>query len=230
VEALIMLSALQLIFFSLKGTATGRLNTERSGNEYTGHDGECTIYRKESYAPCFSERHSYGYVGGLIGLGGAEFRLPVLVGTLGYNARKAVPLNLAVSLTTIIASLLIRSRTLSLAPLGPFWSAMLAMIAGAVVATFFGASLSGRLSSEQLERVILVLVVAIACTLIVEGFLPQEVPGLLPAALVWRVVAGVLFGLAIGLVSSLLGVAGGELIIPMMVFAFGADIKTARPG
>ena len=47
------------------------------------------------------------------------------------------------------------------------------------------------------------------------------------AALQWRLVAGVLFGLAIGLVSSLLGVAGGELIIPTMVFAFGADIKTA---
>jgi uncharacterized membrane protein YfcA len=29
------------------------------------------------------------------------------------------------------------------------------------------------------------------------------------------------------LVSSLLGVAGGELIIPTLVFAFGADIKTA---
>ncbi len=36
-----------------------------------------------------------------------------------------------------------------------------------------------------------------------------------------------LFGLGIGLVSSLLGVAGGELIIPTFVFAFGADIKTA---
>jgi len=35
------------------------------------------------------------------------------------------------------------------------------------------------------------------------------------------------FALAIGLVSSLLGVAGGELIIPTFVFAFGADIKTA---
>jgi hypothetical protein len=94
---------------------------------------------------------------GLIGLGGAEFRLPVLAGPLGYSARKAVPLNLAVSLTTIIASLLIRGRTLSLTPLGPFWPAMLAMIAGAVVAAFFGAGLSGRLSNEQLERVILVL-------------------------------------------------------------------------
>jgi uncharacterized protein len=37
----------------------------------------------------------------------------------------------------------------------------------------------------------------------------------------------VIFGLGIGLVSSLLGVAGGELIIPTLVFAFGAGIKTA---
>jgi uncharacterized protein len=166
-------------------------------------------------------------LGGLIGLGGAEYRLPVLAGPLAYPIRKAVPLNLAVSLTTIIASLLIRWRTLSLAALTPFWPAMLALIGGAVVGAFFGASLSGWLSNEQLERVILVLLVSIGCALIVEGFLPQEVPGLLPSALPWRLMAGVLFGLAIGLVSSLLGVAGGEMIIPTMVFAFGADIKTA---
>ena len=156
-------------------------------------------------------------LGGLIGLGGAEFRLPVLAGPLGYSARKAVPINLAVSLTTIIVSLLIRGRTLSLAPLAPFVPSMLALIAGAVVAAFFGASLSQRLSNEQLERVILVLLIGIGCALIVEGLLPQEVPGVLPSALAWRVVAGVVFGLAIGLVSSLLGVAGGELIIPTVV-------------
>ena len=39
--------------------------------------------------------------------------------------------------------------------------------------------------------------------------------------------AGVLFGLGIGLISSLLGVAGGEVIIPTLIFAYGADIKTA---
>ena len=37
----------------------------------------------------------------------------------------------------------------------------------------------------------------------------------------------VLIGVGIGLVSSLLGVAGGELIIPTLVFLFGADIKIA---
>jgi uncharacterized membrane protein YfcA len=43
---------------------------------------------------------------------------------------------------------------------------MLALIGGAVVAAFFGAGLSGRLSNEQLERVILVLLVAIGCAFV----------------------------------------------------------------
>jgi uncharacterized protein len=38
-----------------------------------------------------------GLRGGLIGLGGAEFRLPVLAGVFGYAARRAVALNLAIS-------------------------------------------------------------------------------------------------------------------------------------
>jgi uncharacterized protein len=43
-------------------------------------------------------------LGGLIGLGGAEFRLPVLGGPLRYTARQSVPLNLSVSLCTIVAA------------------------------------------------------------------------------------------------------------------------------
>lgn len=34
-------------------------------------------------------------------------------------------------------------------------------------------------------------------------------------------------GLLVGTISSLLGVAGGEFIIPILIFVFGADIKTA---
>jgi uncharacterized protein len=168
-----------------------------------------------------------GALGGLIGLGGAEFRLPVLIGPLGYPARQAVPLNLAVSLVTLAASLCIRARTLTLTPLAPFTAAILALIGGAMVATFIGATLGAYLSKTQLERIILGLLVGIGSALIVEGFLPQTGPGFLPFALGWRITAGIVFGLMIGLVSSLLGVAGGELIIPTLVFAFGADIKTA---
>jgi len=168
-----------------------------------------------------------GVLGGLMGLGGAEFRLPVLASVLGYSARQAVPLNLAVSLITIAASLLIRGRTLTFDTVLPLLPVILSLVAGAIITAFLGAALAGRLSNEQLERIILVLLVAIGVALIVESFLPQQISALLPPALPVRMVAGVLFGLAIGLVSSLLGVAGGEIIIPTLVFAFGVDIKTA---
>lgn len=168
-----------------------------------------------------------GALGGLIGLGGAEFRLPVLAGPLGYPTRQAVPLNLAVSLITVATSLLIRGRTLSYAPLTPYLPAIAALIAGAVIMAYLGATLARHISVAQLERAILVLLLAIGLALIIEGFLPNAIPALLPPSTPHYVIAGLLFGMAIGLVSSLLGVAGGEVIIPTLVFAYGVDVKTA---
>lgn len=107
-------------------------------------------------------------LGGLIGLGGAEFRLPVLAGSLGYSVRRAVPLNLAVSLVTIIAAFLIRGQVLSLAAIGPLLPAIFALIGGAVVAAFYGPSLAHKLSDERLERIILFLLLAIGLALIIE--------------------------------------------------------------
>jgi uncharacterized membrane protein YfcA len=40
-------------------------------------------------------------------------------------------------------------------------------------------------------------------------------------------VAGVVAGAAIGVVAALMGVAGGELLIPTIVLLFAVDIKTA---
>jgi uncharacterized membrane protein YfcA len=186
-----------------------------------------TIPRRARAATAFGTAVPIGALGGLIGLGGAEFRLPVLVGPLGYPARRAVPLSLAVSLVTICSSLAIRSRSLSLAPVEPLLPAVLALVAGAVVTAVVGAGLLHRLSDHRLERTILSLLLAIGVALIVEGILPQDVPGFFPRDALVQIAAGLLFGLGIGLVSSLLGVAGGEVIIPTLVFAYGADIKTA---
>jgi uncharacterized membrane protein YfcA len=140
-----------------------------------------------------------------------------------YPARRAVALNLI----TVVSALLIRGGTLSLAPLVGLLPIVVAMILGAVSAAYVGTALVHHVSEHLLERVILVFLVVIGTALIVEAFLPQDVPGVLPDSPLVRVVASVIFGLGIGLVSSLLGVAGGELIIPTLVFAFGVGIKTA---
>jgi uncharacterized membrane protein YfcA len=42
-----------------------------------------------------------------------------------------------------------------------------------------------------------------------------------------QVVAGAIAGFGIGVVAALMGVAGGELLIPTLILLFGADIKLA---
>lgn len=166
-------------------------------------------------------------LGGLMGLGGAEFRLPILAGPLGYSARQVVPLNLAISLITILISLLVRGKILSLSTVSPYSQIIIFLIIGAMIMAFVGASWAKHLSNEKLERIILVFLVIIGCALIIEGLLPESLPALVPSIPALQVIVALICGLIIGLVSSVLGVAGGELIIPTLIFAFGVDIKIA---
>jgi uncharacterized membrane protein YfcA len=165
--------------------------------------------------------------GGLIGLGGAEYRLPVLKGPMHYTVKEAVPINLAVSLVTLVVSFITRVNALSLNPIVSILPVILSLIAGAVVAAFVGTAFFKRLSERRLERLILFLLIGIGSTLIVESFLPQKTAGFVPSVLLLQVIGGIMFGLGIGLVSSVLGVAGGELIIPTLIFGYGVGIKTA---
>lgn len=114
-------------------------------------------------------------------MGALSFACQYSLAPLRYAARQAVPLNLAVSLITVAASLIIRGGALSLSPLVPFIPVILALTTEAVAAAFVGTALVGRISNVRLEQVILVLLVTIGSALIVEAFLPQNVPALVPA-------------------------------------------------
>src|SRR6516165_12508506 len=61
-----------------------------------------------------------GGLAGLVGLGGGEFRLPVLMYVVGYPARTALPLNLAVSLVTLTFALVVRSSAVSVGAVVPY--------------------------------------------------------------------------------------------------------------
>ena len=54
-----------------------------------------------------------GRLAGQIGLGDAEFRLPVLMHGVGFDAKSAVPLNLMISLVTLSFAMVARSGTIS---------------------------------------------------------------------------------------------------------------------
>ena len=82
-----------------------------------------------------------GLGGGLVGLGGAELRLPYLVGSLKLPVKTAIPINLAISLLTILAALPARLYTLSVAGLKPFIYETAALGFGAALGSYLGVSL-----------------------------------------------------------------------------------------
>lgn len=165
-----------------------------------------------------------GTLGGLIGLGGAEFRLPLLIGLFRFAALEAVILNKAMSLVVVATALPFRAGTVPFAEIAAHWPIVLNLLAGSLAGAWFGAGWATRLKSETLYKVIAVLMVGIAVVL-VFGHDATASDRLLTGAA--QMVAGVVLGFGIGVVASLMGVAGGELLIPTLVLLFGADIKLA---
>ncbi len=166
-----------------------------------------------------------GILGGLIGLGGAEFRLPLLLGLFGFGALEAVILNKATSLVVVAFALPFRSRTIPIAEVAAAWPTILNLLSGSLIGAWVGADYATRLSSTSLRRVIAALLAIIAVVLMtVHEPTTAMTPAFEGTALM---VAGTLAGLVIGLVAALLGVAGGELLIPTLVLLFGANIKLA---
>jgi uncharacterized protein len=168
-----------------------------------------------------------GGLGGLIGLGGGEFRLPVLMYGIGFDARSAVPLNLLISLVTLSFALAVRSGAVSLAAVLPYLPAMVGLLAGGMASAFIGVRLVNHLTNRRLVRLIAILLGALGLLLMTAAALPFGSSALLPSSPAIHLAAGMAIGIGVGLVSSVLGVAGGELLIPALVLIFGADIKTA---
>ena len=168
-----------------------------------------------------------GIAGGLIWLGGAELRLPYLVGVLLLAPRAAVPVNLAVSLITVLASLPVRLGSVDSTALMPWLPVVLAITVGAMLAASVGAGWLRRIPTAALARIIGAVLVLLGVVLLIETALPLIPAGVLPADAAARIAAGAVFGLVIGTISSLLGVAGGEVIIPTLVTGYGAPIALA---
>lgn len=168
-----------------------------------------------------------GTAGGLIGLGGAEFRLPALVGALRFSAREAVAINLVASFIVLAAAFPFRATTVPIVEIKPHLPIVLGMLAGSMSAAWIGAGWLRRASDKVLGRLILILLVALGLVLIAEGLFLAEPTRLVGEGLIPTVLVASACGVVIGLVSSLLGVAGGELIIPVFILLFGVDVKLA---
>src|SRR5215210_1542046 len=165
-----------------------------------------------------------GILGGLIGLGGAEFRLPLLIAVFGFLALQAVIVNKAMSLIVVLTALPARLLGVPFDEVAPNWPDVVNLLAGSLVGAWLGATWATRMASATLYRILAVLLVLIAGALAGNHAGASE-PVSLPPAL--EVLVGVVAGVGIGVVAALMGVAGGELLIPTFVLLYGVDVKVA---
>jgi hypothetical protein len=93
-------------------------------------------------------------LGGLIGLGGAEFRLPILISLFGFPALEAVILNKAMSLVVVATALPFRAAAVPFDVIGSHWVTIVNLLAGSLAGAWIGASWATRLSSQALYRTI----------------------------------------------------------------------------
>jgi uncharacterized protein len=166
-----------------------------------------------------------GLLGGMIGLGGAEFRLPLLVGLFGFVALQAVILNKAMSLAVVLTALPARLVAVPYSELTAHWLVAVNLLAGSLAGAWAGASWAARMATATLHKVLAGLLVLMATALVwthLGG--PTHSLGL-PGQV--QAIIGLAAGFAIGTVAAVMGVAGGELLIPTIVLLYGIDIKLA---
>ncbi len=183
---------------------------------------------RQRAASGFFSGFAIGSLGGMIGLGGAEFRLPLLVGFFRLKTLEAIIFNKATSLVVVGTALLARSLTMGPKLLWPNIDVVPNLLAGSLIGAWWAAGHTLSMPRKQLDRVVLLVLIGLGVLMLVEGWggMGQSVRPMIADPLI-RAACGVGAGLLIGMVAAILGVAGGELLIPTIVLLYGVDIKLA---
>src|ERR1700693_1097391 len=112
-----------------------------------------------------------GSLGGLIGLGGVEFRLRVWVARFRLPTLQAVILNKAMSLVVVAFALPFRAATISFDQIWQHTDIVINLLAGSLIGAWCAPGHAMRLSSLWLNRIIMVLLVVLALVLLSESWL-----------------------------------------------------------
>jgi len=165
-----------------------------------------------------------GAAAGLIGVGGGEFRIPVLLHVLRLPVKVAAGVNMVVGLCTVVLGVVRRWGQQE-------WTTDDIAVAGVMaVASVFGAVIgarqASRFSSPFLKIVVCVYLVAVGVWMVVEAVAHAEIVLLAPAGAGRWVLAAVV-GFVVAAVSGALGVAGGEMRITALLYLFALPVKEA---
>jgi len=182
---------------------------------------------KKNILSVFTTGTSIGMFGGLIGLGGAEFRLPLLVGVFGFASLDAIIINKITSLIVVGFSLPFRSQTIPWNIVFNHINIIINLLSGSIIGAWIGAHIATKLKTVVLDKLIMLLLIGLAVGMIFgHGITDGNNHQYIQNDTI-RIIIGIVCGFLIGIVAAVLGVAGGELIIPTLIILYGVDIKLA---
>lgn len=165
-----------------------------------------------------------GIAAGFIGVGGGEFRIPVLVQVLGLPLELAARINLVVGLFTVTIGALRRWGQVA-------WTRdHLILVAVMAAASLAGAALGvlarKKLPLRPLKTIVCLYLVIVGLWMLYESVAHAEHVLIDPAGGA-RWALAMTIGFAIAVVSGVMGLAGGEMRIPALLYLFGVPIKDA---
>jgi uncharacterized protein len=165
-----------------------------------------------------------GFLAGLIGLGGAEERIWVILYLLEVPLRVMFLMNLLLSLLTTSTSAFIRFELGVITPNA--LNLALTMILTSPIGGYLGSVLCHR-SPERALRYFLasiLLFVSIELALGAFSLLPKTSIAFTPSV---QLILAAILGFFVGVIAGLIGVAGGEYRIPVFILVFGTTTKVA---
>ena len=166
-----------------------------------------------------------GTAAGLIGVGGGEFRIPILLYVVGLPVVTAIAVNLLVGFLTVVFSFLRRFQLGLLDENG--LSVALVMSLGSIAGAYLGALFTGKIPEKPLKKALAAFLVIVGLKIGLEPFIHTPPLFSLTLGIVEEIVLAALVGVLIGVVSGMLGVAGGEFRIPALIYLFGFNIVSA---
>lgn len=132
-----------------------------------------------------------------------------------------------ISLITIASAIFFRMNNFDIAVVSPQILLIISIIAGSTTGAYLGIGISTKISDILFKKVLLLLLLIMGLLLIIESFIPSGSMGIQFGSIYTELIVAFFSGIIIGIVSSLLGVAGGEVIIPILILIFGIDVKLA---
>ena len=164
-------------------------------------------------------RAAIGFSLGLIGGGGLIFTVPVLVYVIGVSAHQAIGMSLAVvGTTSLIASFLhYKQKNVDL---------KIAAIFGitGMTGAYFGSGLTYLFSPTLLLFIFGSVMLVVALAMLLKDQKDQDISKNVSQN---KLAKSIIAGLVVGLLTGFLGVGGGFLIVPALIFFAGLEIKNA---